>query len=327
MSFEKFHRPKTRVELEDRKLNVATFEEQWNHPADVVLGEEALKLHDIRPEQEKGPRPVMVMPGWGGTPDMWKNNIQELVSAGRRVLVVDSPHGVDAVVDTGDYEVSEAQLRKISAHLGALDQLHVGEVDVVGHSAGAIDALFAASLRPEKVKNVILISSGGMVGKDSLLSLSLRFAQEKKAEAERTTQDGTNQESKRLTSIGVKANRQNPIHAFKEALSLAHTQVADLLRSLKEKGVGIIFVHSPDDKVFPFEQVSETIQGLKKVDDRLGNRKPEEGGEILKILDGVYSVSGGHRGTLLKTEEYARIIDVGLSALEAKHKNKPASIV
>ena len=310
MNFERFHRPPTQQEVSEAQERKRTFEEQWAHPTEVAIGEEKFDVYDIQPESGGKELPLAIMPGWSHTPEVWKDNAREYVGAGFRTVAINAPHGSNKVAQTKDDDITHTELKRVSAFLHALDAKGIQKTDAFGHSEGAIDILLAAKIAPEKFRTLVLSNPGGLIGPDSFLSLAGRFAKEKIAAVARAYREGTMRNMLSSHREGLKSVIKSPIHSMKEVFGMANTDLVHLLRELKEKGIHIIIIHSPEDPVFPFTRMNEVLRKEKIA---------SADGDILKLVDGVYSVKGGHEESIYKAEDYARVSIAALNAVAAKH--------
>jgi len=101
---------------------------------------------------------VMLLHGFPDTHVVWRKQIGVLVAAGYRVVVPDlrgygrteAPHGVHA------YTVDKLR----ADVLGVLDALAIDRVDLVGHDWGGILAWQIAALAPERVRHLVVLSTG-----------------------------------------------------------------------------------------------------------------------------------------------------------------------
>lgn len=314
MKFDDIYRPRTEAEVTVEQENTARFEEQWAGSPRVKIENDSLIVYDISPDHEKTPVPTLVIPGWNLRPETWKENIRGLVASGRRTLSVDSAHGVDVKDDETDTEVPDSERRKIAAFMGAIDAQGVKKVDAIAHSEGCIDVLYAAARSPERFRNIVLVNPGGMIGEDSSLNLALRFTHDALLTTADVIKRGRLSEQTRLTNAVLKNAATAPIHSFKEMQSIAAADIADLLRVLKEKGIGIVIIHGASDAVFPMERMTQTLHSEKA--------DPTE--DITSILDGFYSVAGGHTEFVTNPEPYTRLAEGALTALEEKARKREA---
>lgn len=104
-------------------------------------------------------RPVIFIHGFGSDMASWSMNVAAF-PADRRILAVDLPGHGASTKNVGDGTV--ATLAK--ALLDGLDQLGVGQVDIVGHSLGAAVALALAAQLGARAGRMVLICPVGLPG-------------------------------------------------------------------------------------------------------------------------------------------------------------------
>jgi pimeloyl-ACP methyl ester carboxylesterase len=316
LSLDKLHPKKAPiVENLERTLEeeqAVHFDEQWSHPVEIDVAGEKLSTYDIRPENPKSDTPVFIMDGWGSTPAMWKNNVHALVETGRRTIGVNAPHGVEPQVTPADgmADIPDAELRRITAFMATLDAHSVQKTDVIAHSEGGIDALLAARMYPVRFRNIVLVDPGGMIGPDSVMNLSARFAYDAVAAQVQAFRGGTSSKLATISNSVISSTVKAPVKATNEMLSVARTQVIGLLRELKELGIGIVIISGVDDMVFPMDRMTKNIHEQKQSEDE----------DIEKLLDGFYSVKGHHNEFLLQSAQYTRLAETAVTALEEKQK-------
>ena len=119
----------------------------------VELSEPALRLRVV--EVGSG-RPVLFIPGTGGTGPYWAPLIREL--SGVRCLLLDRPGwGLSSPLD---YTSGNFGSLTATTLVKALDALELDQVDVVGASIGGLWALHLARRQPSRVGRVVVL--GGM---------------------------------------------------------------------------------------------------------------------------------------------------------------------
>ena len=279
----------------ERKLSL---EEQFRKPEILELYGGKVEIIDICPENKKYEIPVVVAPGWAATPEVFKDNILTLAELGRRTISINSSHGIE----TEKIEnFPDAELRKAAALIRTLEEKNINKVDAIGHSEAGIYLTLAATLYPEKFRNIILVDPGGMIGKDNIARLSVDFSLDIIKQTIRSIKD------RRLIKPILKAFWEagkpigfHPVRAFREVLAISDFQIHELLRGLKEKGIGLSIIHAVDDKAFPMDKV----QKIAKTDQ----------------LDGFYSVKGTHNEFYLKAKEYTQLADKALTDLALRKK-------
>ena len=143
------------------------FAEQWEHPDRFHFEGTEVFAYDIKPEHEKTDIPVAFAQGFGGTPLMFKRDIDTLVEHERRVVAVDAMHGVPHnIPKEKKRDLPDAELRKVAALLDTLDAKNIDKVDGVGNSEGSMVLVLAAALSPERFRNLVLEQPTGLVGED-----------------------------------------------------------------------------------------------------------------------------------------------------------------
>lgn len=251
----------------------------------------------------------MIEGGYGtSSPLHNKVNIMEMVRQGRRTLFVDEPRGIERADSKKNPDgIEEFFLRQAEALFATLDTKGIPKTDVVGHSEGCMVAVVAASLYPERFRSLVLFNPGGMIGDDSFVKLCYRFIvkenwaefkrkREKSPAAQQQVTDGMRGFQKYL--FDEKAASVSELRA------MAKTQIRALLKKAHENGVLISIIHGADDEVYPMERiVGQTSRAA-----------PDED----LIVDGFYSVKGGHGEFVMDPERWTQIADAALTALEAK---------
>lgn len=289
------------------ELGLKSLEEQFEKKEKLIINDQEVKVRDIIPKNLEDETPVFIGTGWAEPPEAYKENILTMAECGRRTLAIEasSTHGVkDKEIEENNPDLPKAELRKIAALIKTLEEKQIDKIDAVSHSEAGLYTVLAAFLYPEKFRNIILVDSAGIIGKDSFMGLAKRFSADLLNEAKRGKEDpqlrGT---IMKKTIEGAKSIAANPKRSLEEVFAIAKTQISDLLQELREKGIGVGIIHAVDDKAFPMERVQETI---KK-----------------DMVDGFYSVRGTHNEVMLKPEEYTKLAANALTDIENK---KQASI-
>ncbi|MDE2399596.1 MAG: alpha/beta hydrolase [Patescibacteria group bacterium] len=300
------------------------FEEEFKKRETLNVSGEQIEILDIAPKELKQGAPVLFISGYGdGSPEGRKTNILELVKQGRRVIAVKSPHGIDQKSDNPKTEnLRDSILKQVNAINLVLEKKGVGKVSVIGESRGGIVTLAAAHLYPDKFENLVLVDSGGLVKEINTALLGIRFLNtgisEGKTFKEREKAGLVSALGKEQVEWGTKEFMKwvlkTPILSTKEINDIAKSETYQFLREIKNHGIGISIVHGVDDKVFPMKDVQKNISEQKKS----GN--PEEL-QISEIIDGFYSVEGGHGDLNTKPEQYTSAAEKVLTALENKQRS------
>ena len=278
-------------------------------------------LLDIRPDNPKTEVPVLLAHAWGCTNEVYKPAIRTLSESGRRVMSLDHPRIGGDINKRASREVLEKypneEVRKAYDILDLLNRKGIEKTDVVAHSEAAINIAIAATLHPEKFRNIVFYGPAGLIGEDTFTRLLKGFAgQSKRAESLKATPAAektsgfseipiTETEKKVAAAAAKEAIKyfaKNPVRAVKEAWGISKSQIHEMLRYLHEKGIGIVVMAAVDDPVFQMEQ----MQKIAKTD----------------MLDGFLSVRGGHGEIGNHPELYMAAAEKMLTALEEKKKKE-----
>src|SRR5262245_27679607 len=103
--------------------------------------------------------PVLLLPGWPQSWIAWRKVLPLLVSAGRRVVVLD-PHGFgESDKPAGGYDLDTAA-RDLHGFLEATNLATVGGIDIVAHYVGTWIAHAHAANYPEDVRRLVPLHRG-----------------------------------------------------------------------------------------------------------------------------------------------------------------------
>jgi len=271
---------------------------QFEFPETLEINGRKVEVVDIRPESPKTEIPVVVAPGWVATPEVFRNNILALAQAGRRVISVKSYHGIETDKVEG---YPDAELRKMAALVRTLEEKGIEKVDAVGHSEAGAYLTITATLFPERFRNIVLANPVGMIGKDNIASLSLRFSSDLADEIVNSFKDKSRiKQILKSFLVAGKVIASNPLQAIRQGIAISGTQIQEQLRALKEKGIGISIIHAGKDRVLPMDRVQKVA-------------KKEQ-------FHGFYSVAGTHSQIYLEPSKYSSAVDAALTALERRKK-------
>jgi pimeloyl-ACP methyl ester carboxylesterase len=118
----------------------------------------------------EGP-PVLLLHGVGASADIWLNNLDALA----RDFTVYAPDMLDnGFTESGAYRSGAPQPFMLDHLEALLDHYGIGDVAVVGSSFGGLLAALLYFRRPERVRKLILISSGTCFNSDEELARTLR---------------------------------------------------------------------------------------------------------------------------------------------------------
>ena len=277
-------------------------QEAWR-PEKIKLPSGEIDVFDLKPEREKSAVPVIFIPGWGGTAGMFREDIEAFAQGGRRSLSIDAPRGIGHEIQAP--EMPQAQLRKVAALMETLDAKKIERVDAVGNSEGGMVVALAAKLYPNRFRNIVLEQPAGMIGPDYLLRLAAKFPLDiAKSYIDGVRKKELREPKKQAESRGSKPAalplREMP-QAVREVSDMAKTQIHELLRDIRKKGIKISIIHGVDDNVFPMRDV----QRMTKAD----------------MVNGFFSIKGKHAQWRSKEDRrrYAMLAEHALTAMEKEN--------
>lgn len=101
-------------------------------------------------------RPVLFVPGTGGTGPYWAPLLREL--PGVRAILLDRPGwGLSSPIRWADHDFKRAAAGTLT---GVLDALEIEAAPVVGHSIGNVWPLSLATRSPSRVSSIVLLGGG-----------------------------------------------------------------------------------------------------------------------------------------------------------------------
>ena len=270
------------------------FEQKWSESETMQIGAKNVNIYDVNPEHPKTDIPAIVGLGWSLKPENLKGTMQSLYEHDRRVICPDTPHGIDTE-NTESYPAIE--LRKVAALVRTLDERRVPKADIVANSEGGIFAVLAAYLYPERFRNLVLVNPAGMIGKDNLLRLNTGFSADVVGHVIEDMREKRPSEQRLDILSSLKTVSGSPLQATKSALAMADSDLRDMLKEIRKRGVGIEIIYSVGDQIFPPERIMETIG--------------------IEHTDALRPVAGRHNTFYLNPEPYAEVIDEALDELQA----------
>ena len=261
-----------------------------------------VRIIDITPDKLKTEIPVLIAPGWGETPRTFQESANVMAGKGRRTLSLAHPR-FGKISETnlelrGTYRKQE--LRRALTLLYVLEQKGIEKADVVAHSTGAVDIAVAASIKPERFRNIVLFAPGGMTGKGDI-SVIKRLVMNLQASMLRAINDPENV-SQRLMRGGTETLKyflKNPPRAIMELIEvLGKTDISGLLEALHGQGHRISIIQGVDDRAIPMEKIQKVAN--------------------TKQIHGFYSIQGDHLEIYAQPERYMGVVNEALTALENK---------
>lgn len=292
------------IDLRQRQIADARFKIQFENPDKIKISDKkTLEVFDCRPENEKE-TPVFLLKGWGLTARSLRGVLQGLYVGGRRALAINNPNGIDSTEFEAPDEIKKVELEKVAALFAAMDAKKIEQTDIVAHSEGCLQAVYAAMLRPKKVRNLVLIDPAGMIGQDSRLALAIRTFKDDRAARKFANEGkyGNADLAKANMEYGAKGMTKVVKENFKEMMidatgAITKSDIIESLKYLRAEGVKISIIHAVDDELFPMKML-------------LGNASKD-------MADGFYSIKGTHNQVGLYEGKNLDLVNGALDNLEA----------
>lgn len=274
---------------------------------EIKFEKEALKYIDAEPDTAKSKNPVFFAPGWGENHRTLSNSLEAMFGRGRRVVSLEhlstETLGVKKPEETIDLE--KAEVRKAAEIETVMENLdNFFKVDLIAHSEGAINATIFTILNSDRVRSIFLLNPAGLIGKDTFLELACRYAKNigfgfKEALLNKKSRPT-------LTRAAIEAIKyigKNTSRSIDDAMSISQSEIIEILKEIKSRGIKIYIIHSVEDKVFPMDRIQTELAKEKD------------------IVDGFYSVRGNHEDIYTKPEIYINTVDNVLNKLDKQDRD------
>ena len=241
-----------------------------------------LKLHynDVG----QGEQVVVMLHGSGPGASGWANfhrNIEPLVSAGYRVILLDCPgwSKSDSILSTGSRSDLNARCLK-----AVLDQLNIAKVHIIGNSMGGHSAVGFALANPEMVGKLILMGGGtggasnfvpmptegikliGALYRDPTVENLKRMMNVFVYDASSLTEELYQQ---RLTNILA---RRDHLENFVKSLQVNPKQFSDYSARLPEIKAKTLVIWGRDDRFVPLDIGLRVIWGIPNAEMHIFNQ-------------------------------------------------------
>jgi pimeloyl-ACP methyl ester carboxylesterase len=297
-------RPWMRTVKRTRRLLVPADVGTTRYPRLRTSGGVAVAV-EILPRARRDPVPLVFLPGWGQTARTYAIPLRTFAERGRYVVSLFRPARGRPIV--GQTDLPQEEVRKAQALIGALSRMRLERVDLVAHSEGALAAVIATTLYPQRVRNLILVDPAGLIAHDRWYRLAGRFGQ---MIVQCTVEAATNRDERRallwaMVNPTVYA-LTHPLRALAQVGALARWHSLDLLQTLRDSEVGVVVITGVDNRVFPIDQAGPLVR------------------EGVLLVDGFHAVRGGH-AKLLGDARYAEAVLNAIDRLNARRERRAAA--
>lgn len=203
--------------------------------------------------------PVLIAPGWNQTIEVWLPAIDELSTLGKRVVMIEAPHGItpeQTELPKQLQHIPTIMIQKAQAHIALLIHLHIKQVDIIAQSQGGIDALVATLLDPKRIHNTILFNPAGMVGPDKLPFLLGRFTLEAIRDILTHFKHSSKYSRERINQKIVLEMLKHPVKSTESAQAITEIRLEQLIELIREQcDSQIVCIAGSDDTLFPIEKM------------------------------------------------------------------------
>jgi pimeloyl-ACP methyl ester carboxylesterase len=257
---------------------------------------------EVIPRRRGDPVPLVLLPGWGQTARTYALPLRTFAERGRYVVSLFKPARGRSIIGQTDFPPEE--VRKAQGLIGVIARLQQEQVDLVAHSEGALSAVIATALYPQRVRNLILVDPAGLIARDRWYRLAGRFGQ---MIVQCALEAATNADERRAL-VWAMLNPTifaltHPLRAMAQIVALARWHSLDLLAELRGSEVGVVVITGVDNRVFPIDQAGPLV--------REGER----------LVDGFHTVRGGH-AKLLGDARYADAVLDAIDRLNARRDRR-----
>ena len=281
------------------EISQTDFESQFDKKEIMEFSGTLLVFVDISPTKDIDSVPIFFAPGWAEDKVMFKEVLHSFYRKNRRVLSLEhSTHTKNFTAKNGVPLVESIKAEEI---LAIIEHSNVRQVDAVFYSEGGINGILAAIRYPKKFRNIILVDPGGLIGKDSVLKLTWRFI----TEIIQWTKEAVYKPKERGELMQIEKEilahvTQNPFISIKEANAIANGDSTEMLRALHHQSIGIVIIHSINDKVFPINKIQNIV---------------DEG-----MVDYFYPVEGSHAELMVEPQKYVNLIIHAIDEVEQRKR-------
>lgn len=252
---------------------------------------------EINPEKIKEEVPVFVSPGWGSSPESEMDTLKIISEEGERKVISVNFSREEKIKDEDSGELPAAELQKALAIIDIINSKDLVCVDGIGHSEGGLNLAIAASLFPEKFRNLVFVCPAGSIN-ISRRELAKRFVIDERLEEIKNIDKTKILSFYTYLRAVVKNALKNPVLSNKEVTAMTELNIFEMTKWLKEKGVGVGFIASADDKVFPVDEINESVNN--------------------ENIDNYITTKGNHSAFVFD-QQYARLVENLLDNMKTKN--------
>lgn len=314
----------------DEVVNNADFDAQFNNESEL----NGISTVNIKANKEMWNNPIIFAPGFSRTIKTFEDMLKEFSIKNRDTISLSHlREWWDIRENPYIWNVPDEVLRRATSLFTIIaeeieyniDNNIEKKIDLVWQSLWGIDTIVAAGMindiYPWSLGSIVIVNSAGIIWKDRVWKLALRFKEQISKNLEITSGkleldyynrdwDDINFKPKRPLSAIDNQNLAAKefteyvkwwvVRSMKEWFAMCDIDLPMLMKELKNKSdVKIALVHWTQDEIFPLSKVNEASKGNNLAD----------------IVDWIYSVSWWHNELYLEPDKYVHLIDSALDSL------------
>lgn len=271
-----------------------SFDEQLNDVNKVETEKGILEYVVIEPERYSAKSAVLFVGGFGQGKDTYTDEMFNLCNEGRKVLYANPIRGfdtseIDDLNSLGEkFNISDTVLAKANELETVLQNENLEEVDLIGHSQGALVLSVLALHRPELAKNIVLQCPEGLQGDISTPKFAEKLAYELIVQTVENIKEYIQGNTHPLAA-SAKAGKSFTKEFFRDVLwrlttevpGSAKVDIAPILKEIKaskeETGVGphVTLLNAQNDNLFNPEMFEDGLEvnssdAIKQTEDGSG---------------------------------------------------------
>lgn len=277
-----------------------------------------VEVVDKNPSSKKTDIPVCLNPGWAITSPIVNDTTDRIASEGRRILTInhsriENKKLIETIESDKDFaKYSPVEMQKALAILEVLNEKHIDKTDAIGYSEGGLNLAIAATLSPEKFRNIIFWQPAGLIGEDSFAKLSWRYLMDQAQKISVKSEERSASHKDALEHL--KYIFGNISLSAKEAKAISQADIMDMVESLNNQGIEVTIVGGTDDKIFPMDKMQER---LKKQMIENQNKEDEDKNNDRRFYS-VNFIEGTHNDLYRNPIKSADLIDKTLDSMEKR---------
>lgn len=199
--------------------------------------------------------PCLIPPGWGISTKHIKKFIQHLVQSGHSVIAYDRSDSIEQKHPRSEKENAEVFQQVLS-------QLDHELIDIIAYSEGGIFVPMAVVHDTSHIRNIVYVSPAGIVPRSKAEHIA-RFCLEGFLSLPKCLKT-PRQMLPLMNALLLNANLMS-LHmkrSMAEIGEIAGSNVVDLYRTVRKKGIHMALVHGQNDVCFPMEK---TVRSLRPI--------------------------------------------------------------